>query len=165
MIFNDYTDLIKLAEAEGFHVTSTNGGAHNRGSKHFAGLAIDVRTRDKTAFACDEFIKKCRALGLTVYDERRKPPKQKVWSGAHIHIEINKTAVISQSVSLQIGSKGIAVKDLQNKLVKAGFLHDGEVDGIFGKRTLHAVMLFQRKNGLTADGKAGKLTVKELAKV
>ncbi len=84
----DHKDLSALAAAHNFVVTSTNGGKHNIGSKHFRGLAVDVRTRDKTAFEIDSFIKICRGFGLIVRDERRKPTNQKVWSGAHLHIEI-----------------------------------------------------------------------------
>lgn len=84
----DFHDLIKFAEAEGFTVTSTNGGKHNVGSKHYRGLAIDVRTRDKTESQIAAFITKAKKRGIIVRDERRKPIGQKVWSGAHLHLEI-----------------------------------------------------------------------------
>lgn len=87
-MMHDFNDLRRFAEAQGFFVTATTGGAHNAGSKHFRGLAIDVRTRDKTVRQCDLFIAKCRRLGIVVRDERRKPIGQKIWSGAHLHLEI-----------------------------------------------------------------------------
>ena len=84
----DWKDLKAFAEREGFHVTSTTGGSHNVGSKHFIGLAIDVRTRDKTDAQVEAFISKARSLGVIVRDERKKPANQKVWSGAHLHLEL-----------------------------------------------------------------------------
>ncbi len=88
--FTDYKDLVALAEAEGFHVTSTTGGKHNRGSKHFKGLAIDVRTRDKTDDEIERFLRICRSRGLKAIDERTHPDGQVVWGGPHLHIEITR---------------------------------------------------------------------------
>lgn len=84
----DWKDLKAFAEAEGFFVTSTIGGNHNKGSKHFLGLAIDVRTRDQSNEAIELFLRKCNVLGIRVRDERIRPTHQKVWSGAHLHLEI-----------------------------------------------------------------------------
>lgn len=52
------------------------------------GKAIDVRTRDKSDAECASFIAKCKILGVVVRDERRRPARQRVWSGAYIHLEI-----------------------------------------------------------------------------
>lgn len=84
----DYRDLVSFATARGFTVTSTTGGNHNAGSKHFRGLAIDVRTRDKTDAEINRFISAARSAGIIVRDERRRPLGQKVWSGAHLHLEL-----------------------------------------------------------------------------
>lgn len=84
----NYKDLKFLAESCGFYVTSTTGGTHNTHSKHALGLAIDVRTRGKENAEIEAFMIKCAMLGVRVYDERIKPPNQKVWSGAHLHLEI-----------------------------------------------------------------------------
>ena len=54
--FKNFRDLKAFAEANGFFVTSTNGGRHNKNSKHFRGLAIDVRTRDKSTAQVNAFI-------------------------------------------------------------------------------------------------------------
>jgi hypothetical protein len=86
--FSSFVDLVELAKENKFIVTSTNGGMHNKGSKHFRGLAIDVRTFDKTNSEVDCFIKVCKSHGLIVRDERRRPAGQKVWNGQHLHIEI-----------------------------------------------------------------------------
>ena len=84
----NYQDLVKFAEHHNFVVTSTTGGRHNIGSKHALGLAIDVRTRGKENAEIEAFAAKCRAVGVRVRDERKKPVNQKVWSGAHLHLEI-----------------------------------------------------------------------------
>ncbi len=86
--FNNYVDLVLLANEQKFVVTSTVGGKHNPNSKHFRGLAIDVRTRDKTPKQCEAFIALCKSFGLIVRDERVRPQHQAVWSGSHLHIEI-----------------------------------------------------------------------------
>lgn len=152
MEFNNFKDIVALAEKENFTVTSTNSGKHNVGSKHYLGLAIDVRTRDKTAFKCDQFIKLCREKGLVVRDERRKPPGQKVWSGAHLHIEISGVKIMPM---LKSGDSGNAVKELQKAL---GI----NIDGVFGEKTVKAVMTFQRENNLREDGIVGDATRKAL---
>lgn len=83
-----YKELSVFAESKGFVVTSTTGGTHNKGSKHYNGKAIDVRTRDKTNAEVLNFINDARATGITVIDERNKPAGQAVWGGAHLHLEV-----------------------------------------------------------------------------
>ena len=90
----DYKDLAKFAEHNNFHVTSTTGGHHNAGSKHALGLAIDVRTRGRENAEIESFTAKCRAMGIRVRDERVQPKNQKVWSGAHLHLEITPETAI-----------------------------------------------------------------------
>jgi hypothetical protein len=80
--------MVALAKANGFTVTSTTGGKHNSGSLHSKGLAIDVRTRDKSSKQVEAFILEMENNGYKVRDERIKPPLQKVWSGPHLHIEV-----------------------------------------------------------------------------
>jgi N-acetylmuramoyl-L-alanine amidase len=56
------------------------------------------------------------------------------------------------------GSRGEEVKNIQSKLKKWGYYKSG-VDGIYGYGTYLSVKAFQRKNGLNADGMAGKQTL------
>ena len=56
------------------------------------------------------------------------------------------------------GSQGEEVRQIQTKLKRWGY-YNGSVDGIYGSKTLAAVKSFQRKNGLTVDGIAGKDTL------
>lgn len=62
---------------------------------------------------------------------------------------------------LKQGSSGSEVKEVQRRLKLWGY-YKGSVDGVFGKGTRSAVIAFQKKNGLTADGVVGKSTYKAL---
>ena len=53
------------------------------------------------------------------------------------------------------------MKEVQRRLKKWGY-YNGSVDGVFGAGTRAAVIAFQKKNGLTADGVVGKATYKAL---
>lgn len=66
-----------------------------------------------------------------------------------------------QTAVLKQGSNGGEVKELQRRLKQWGY-YNGAVDGIYGKGTVEAVKLFQKKNGLKADGVAGIETYKAL---
>ena len=59
------------------------------------------------------------------------------------------------------GASGEEVKRLQQRLKDLGYL-SGKVDGKFGGGTKRAVIAFQRRNGLTADGEAGEATLAKL---
>jgi uncharacterized protein (TIGR02594 family) len=54
-----------------------------------------------------------------------------------------------------------SVKDIQAALSDKGF-DPGEIDGIWGRRTIGAVKAFQQASGLTADGVVGPLTLGKL---
>ncbi len=59
------------------------------------------------------------------------------------------------------GDSGSAVRTIQQKLKNWGY-YKGSVDGIFGSKTKQAVISFQKKNGLTADGIVGNATLRAL---
>ena len=59
------------------------------------------------------------------------------------------------------GSKGDQVVLVQQKL-KQYVYYFGVTDGVFGKETYDAVVLFQRRNGLTVDGAVGSATAAAL---
>lgn len=67
---------------------------------------------------------------------------------------------ISNALS-KYGSRGEEVRQIQTKLKNWGY-YTGQVDGIFGSKTLDAVKKFQRKNGLTVDGIVGPKTLAAL---
>ena len=61
----------------------------------------------------------------------------------------------------RVGSRGNEVKQIQTKLKNWGY-YSGSVDGIYGEQTKQAVIKFQKKNRLTADGVAGPQTLKAM---
>lgn len=67
------------------------------------------------------------------------------------------------AVTVRYGSKGTDVVALQNKLNSIGF-DCGAADGIFGKKTLAAVRLYQAAKGLEVDGIVGPQTWASLDK-
>lgn len=71
------------------------------------------------------------------------------------NVFINGNTVLALS---KYGSRGSEVTQIQTKLKRWGY-YKGSIDGIYGTKTVSAVKYFQRKNGLTADGIAGKNTL------
>ncbi|MDO4546495.1 MAG: spore cortex-lytic enzyme [Clostridia bacterium] len=67
----------------------------------------------------------------------------------------------SAAVVLDIGSRGDNVKKVQQRLIEWGYM-TGTADGIYGAKTQAAVKQFQRKYGLTADGKVGPATAAKM---
>jgi peptidoglycan hydrolase-like protein with peptidoglycan-binding domain len=65
---------------------------------------------------------------------------------------------------LSIGSRGNAVRTLQQLLTDKGF-DSGRADGIFGPVTLAAVLSFQRYQKLWVDGLVGPRTKAALGMV
>lgn len=59
---------------------------------------------------------------------------------------------------LRKGDQGDDVKQVQEKLIAAGFPVQGGADGKFGQHTEDAVRAFQTAKGLTADGVVGPQT-------
>ena len=65
--------------------------------------------------------------------------------------------------TLRNGSKGSDVKKLQNALINAGYdVGTTGADGIYGSKTAAAVKAYQKANGLSVDGIAGKQTLGSL---
>ena len=62
------------------------------------------------------------------------------------------------SAAVYWGMRGQQVRQVQQKLRQWGYF-DGTVDGVFGQETYDAVVRFQKKNGLKADGVAGEETL------
>ncbi|MEU1837767.1 L,D-transpeptidase family protein [Micromonospora chersina] len=67
------------------------------------------------------------------------------------------TLAAASQPTLRQGSRGAAVSALQTRLTALRY-DVGGVDGIFGPSTHHAVVAFQKVNGLDRDGIVGPLT-------
>ncbi len=65
------------------------------------------------------------------------------------------------AVVLEVGSSGSNVTKVQKRLIQYDYL-DGVADGKYGADTQAAVKLFQRRNGLTVDGRVGPATAAAL---
>ena len=65
------------------------------------------------------------------------------------------------AVVLEVGSSGTNVVKVQKKLIQFGYL-DGSADGRYGEKTRDAVKWFQRRNGLSVDGRVGPATAAAL---
>jgi peptidoglycan hydrolase-like protein with peptidoglycan-binding domain len=65
---------------------------------------------------------------------------------------------------LKLGDRGIAVRELQQRLKQAGFYKEA-VDGIFSTGTEAALKQFQQANKLPVDGMAGPQTQAALVRV
>lgn len=63
--------------------------------------------------------------------------------------------------ALTWGSRGEEVRRVQERLIRWGYLK-GNADGIYGSATYSAVLLFQKRNGLKADGMVGPATMAAL---
>lgn len=61
----------------------------------------------------------------------------------------------------KMGSTGSEVRKIQTRLKDWGY-YNGTVDGVYGSKTRSAVIKFQKKHGLTADGIAGKKTLEAI---
>lgn len=81
--------------------------------------------------------------GATTGKEAQKP----------LRITVNKNVV------LRVGDKGPRVRQLQVALAALG-LDPGKPDGVFGGKTRKAVVVFQRRNDLDADGVVGPTTAR-----
>ena len=75
------------------------------------------------------------------------------------HVIVEETA--TAAAVLRQGAMGGEVTEVQRRLKLWGY-YNGSVDGVFGAGTKKAVIAFQKKNGLTADGVVGKATYKAL---
>lgn len=68
------------------------------------------------------------------------------------------TLGITASGYSAMGSRGSEVRNIQQRLKDWGY-YKGSVDGIYGTATRAAVIAFQKKHGITADGICGQKTL------
>lgn len=92
------SQTLQTLQSMGLEPSSTIEGEHNPGSAHYQGKAIDLGLN--TTFGGDKakmdefynFLNSAEGKKLfpnvKVRDERSRPLNQKVWSGSHIHLEL-----------------------------------------------------------------------------
>ena len=81
------------------------------------------------------------------------------WENSTLAIE--GVDAVAEVAVLKQGAKGGEVKEVQRRLKLWGY-YNGSVDGVFGASTKAAVISFQKKNGLKADGVVGQATYRAL---
>ena len=64
-------------------------------------------------------------------------------------------------ITVKSGTRGESARWVQWHLVQAGY-DIGKIDGVFGRNSTSALISFQTKTGLEADGKCGRLTREKL---
>ena len=84
-------------------------------------------------------------------------PRFKKLSAMVLALLLTLTLTQGQGAVISLGSRGNTVTQIQQRLKQWGY-YTGAVDGIFGRSTHDAVVLFQRQNGLTTDGQVGQKT-------
>ena len=80
--------------------------------------------------------------------------------GPATRVALNSSDAVSNGLSL--GDSGDNIQRVQNLLSKLGYLKSANVTGYYGEVTENAVKLFQRTNGLSADGTVGIMTMAKL---
>lgn len=65
---------------------------------------------------------------------------------------------IARDAAIRMGDKGDAVRQMQERLAALGYLRKSEIDGVFGKITLGALLAFQFEHDLDVDGLCGDKT-------
>ena len=101
------------------------------------------------------------AIGSTFAVAEIKSSANKNGHTVYATNEIFDAETTTGAAVLRQGAKGGEVKEVQRRLKQWGY-YNGSVDGVFGAGTRAAVIKFQKKNGLTADGVVGAATYKAL---
>lgn len=127
-------------------------GGHGDRSQHYSGTAFDV------------------AQNLS-YNERLSMRNLAASSGVWTYVEpisetprwvhFDERTTAAGYPTVRYGSKGNYVCTAQDALNALGFTTGG-LDGVFGNNTRNAVLTFQSRNGLSADGILGPLTWSKL---
>ena len=95
-------------------------------------------------------------IGETRLEMSLTPTPEPAWPASVMQVTPDPAAPTPEPV-LRTGTTGEAVKNLQSRLYALGY-YQAEIDGQFGTATKEAVILFQKANGLDADGIVGSDT-------
>lgn len=72
------------------------------------------------------------------------------------------SVALAASIAVKDGSRGAAVREVQQLLIDQGYLDD-VADGVAGPKTIAAIKAFQKAKGLEVDGVCGSGTYRVLA--
>lgn len=133
-------------------------GGHGTTSQHYAGVSFDVGQRLSSAKR-RELYNLARSLGVWGYVE----PISMTPTWVHFDRRYGKPACGGSSgyPTVRRGSKSTYVLVLQDALNALGY-GTQTLDGVFGRNTETALINFQRKTNLGADGICGCNTWKKL---
>ncbi len=131
--------------------------------------SVNLRTGPGLGYKAIKSVTKGKSftyLGETVYDDRTPPVawfKIELSNGTEAWISSKYSQLETDSgfVSMNVGSKGSRVRELQEMLAELGY-HTGSCDGDYGNQTVNSVIAFQRDNGLTASGSVDEATWKAI---
>ncbi len=123
-------------------------GGHGILSQHYAGVAFDVGQNLNEA-SRNYMRTLARNSGYWRYVEPESLTPR--W------VHFDDRWIASGYPLTMTGSRGIYVLIAQDALNTLG-LGTGGLDGIFGTKTRDSVIVYQRRNGLSPDGKIGPLT-------
>ena len=105
-------------------------------------------------------MKKALRMGVVALAVAAVGSATAIFNTAYTHDDYA-SAPFVQTAVLKQGATGGEVKEVQRRLKQWGY-YNGAVDGVYGPQTVAAVKAFQKKNGLKADGIAGKSTYEAL---
>ena len=117
-------------------------------SQHYAGVAFDVG-QNLSNSGRNEMRNLAISSGIWNFVEPANLTPR--W------VHFDERQVASGYPLVRIGSKGVYVCILQDALTTLGY-NTGGLDGVFGNKTREAVISYQNKNRLSADGIVGNLT-------
>ena len=139
-------DGIKLDPAKAAQHFKRAANQGHAPSMHILGLmtALGLGTKQDTDDAIHWF-RLARAQGFPIQDP--------LLSKASLTTFIKKNHNRSAKTQKKAISRKILIRDIQQNLTTLGY-DPGPVDGLFGKKTHTAIQVFQRKQGLEADGQA-----------
>lgn len=82
-------------------------------------------------------------------------------TGLYATSQVSMNSYVEPTAIINSSSSNSDIKLVQQKLKNWGY-YTGKVDGIYGSKTKSAVIKFQRKNNLVADGIIGNKTLKAM---
>ena len=116
---------------------------------HYLEFLVDVQDNDTYEHLVSEMV----LIDLTEQVESKSGDSSQTSSSSSPSYAPPYTPASSNFVTLEIGNKGQAVRDLQQRLTDLHYMND-KVDGSFGKITATAVMSFCTQHGLHIQGEA-----------